>query len=302
MDMDIDMGTSVITKLKNKSKETGKPLQLYLQLFCQEEFLRKVALSKYVDNLVLKGGLFIYALTNFESRSTIDVDFLLQQFPNSVKSVRGIVEEILSINTGNDFIIFESKEFVTISPQRKYTGVGVQIVGRIKNTKTPFNVDFGVDDIIVPKAKKRTIPTQLDKFDAPEISTYSLESTVSEKFDAILQRLELTSRMKDYYDIFYIAHTFEFDGRILQEAILETLKKRGTDYSRESFNNIMAFSNDEAMQTKWRQFLKKLKVNEPEFKEALQTMNYFLGEIWLAIINETEFFGQWHPQLQVYSK
>jgi len=302
MDMDIDMGTSVITKLKNKSKETGKPLQLYLQLFCQEEFLRKVALSKYVDNLVLKGGLFIYALTNFESRSTIDVDFLLQQFPNSVKSVRGIVEEILSINTGNDFITFESKEFVTISPQRKYTGVGVQIVGRIKNTKTPFNVDFGVDDIIVPKAKKRTIPTQLDKFDAPEISTYSLESTVSEKFDAILQRLELTSRMKDYYDIFYIAHTFEFDGRILQEAILETLKKRGTDYSRESFNNIMAFSNDEAMQTKWRQFLKKLKVNEPEFKEALQTMNYFLGEIWLAIINETEFFGQWHPQLQVYSK
>ena len=33
--------------------------------------------------------------------------------------------------------------------------------------------------------------------------TYSLESTIAEKFDAILQRFELTGRMKDFYDIYY---------------------------------------------------------------------------------------------------
>jgi hypothetical protein len=60
-----DKGASVIARLKNKAKETGKPFHLYLQLFCQEEFLRKLSLSPYIDNLILKGGLFIYELTHF---------------------------------------------------------------------------------------------------------------------------------------------------------------------------------------------------------------------------------------------
>ena len=72
----MDMGASVIARLKNKAKETGKPFQLHLQLFCQEEFLRRLAASRYAENLVLKGGLFIYTLTNFESRATVDIDFL----------------------------------------------------------------------------------------------------------------------------------------------------------------------------------------------------------------------------------
>ena len=75
----MDNGASVISKLKEKSKKTGKPLQLYLQLFCQEEFLRRLSFSNYAENLILKGGLFIYTLTNFESRATIDVDFLMKQ-------------------------------------------------------------------------------------------------------------------------------------------------------------------------------------------------------------------------------
>ena len=51
----MDMGASVIARLKNKAKETGKPFQLHLQLFCQEEFLRRLAASCYAENLVLKG-------------------------------------------------------------------------------------------------------------------------------------------------------------------------------------------------------------------------------------------------------
>lgn len=46
----MDMGASVIARLKNKAKETGKPFQLHLQLFCQEEFLRRLAASKYAEN------------------------------------------------------------------------------------------------------------------------------------------------------------------------------------------------------------------------------------------------------------
>lgn len=42
----MDKAASILAKLKNKADKTGKPFQLYLQLFCQEEFLRKVSLSR----------------------------------------------------------------------------------------------------------------------------------------------------------------------------------------------------------------------------------------------------------------
>ena len=50
-----------------------------------------------------------------------------------------------------------------------------------------------------------SLSTRLEGFEPPEIYTYSLESTISEKFDAILQRMETTSRMKDFFDIYYLS-------------------------------------------------------------------------------------------------
>ncbi len=290
----MDKAAFVLAKLKNKSKAAGKPLQLYLQLFCQEEFLRKVSLSKYVNNLVLKGGLFIYTLTNFESRATIDVDFLIRQLPNSVEDIEKIVAEILAVDTGNDFITLTSKSFEAISPQRKYTGVSFQIIGKIKNTKTPFNVDFGVGDVIVPNSEKRIIPVQLDEFDNPQINTYSLESTIAEKFDAILSRLEMTSRMKDFYDIYYLSNIFDFDGRKLQEAIFETLQNRGTSYEKDSLTVIENFANDNGMVTKWNRWLKEIGNPQLDYKTVIDSIVKFLFPIWKVIINEDECFMMWN--------
>lgn len=292
----IDIGASVIARLKNKAQASGMSFQVHLRLFCQEEFLRRLSLSKYADNLVLKGGLFLFVLSGFESRATIDVDFLLRQIPGNVENARRIVSEIINTPSGNDFITFEMSSFEEISPQRKYKGVSFQLIGKIKNTKTPFNVDFGIGDVIVPKAEKRTIPTQLDTFDPPEISTYSLESTVAEKFDAMLQRMELTSRMKDYYDLYFIAHTFDFDGRKLQEAIVQTLQNRGTDYDRSSFDEIISFSGNDIMLVKWRQFIRRTKLPNVEFSEVTTLLNNFLGGIWDAIINEGEWLKNWSCQ------
>lgn len=298
----MDKGASVIAKLKNKAKETGKPLQVHLQLFCQEEFLRKLSMSKYADNLVLKGGLFIYTLTNFESRATVDIDFLMRQLPNKIEEIEKIIGEILNVDTGNDFIELSAKGFETISPQRKYKGVSFQIIGKIKNTRTPFNVDLGVGDIIVPKSEKRVIPVQLDEFTRPEISTYSLESTIAEKFDAILQLLEMTSRMKDFYDIYYLSNMFDFDGRKLQEAIFETLQNRGTTYSRDSLDKIKAFANDAQMISKWNLYLHTIKMPEIEFKTVIESLYTFLEPIWDAVINEGELFKVWNKNESKWMK
>ena len=260
-----DKAASVLAKLKNKAKISGISYQQCLQLFMQEEFLRKLSKSGYEDNLILKGGLFIYTLTNFESRATIDVDFLLRGFSNTIEDVKSMIGKIIETSTGNDFVSMTAKGFEEISPQRKYHGISTQIIGQIKNVRVPFNVDIGVGDIIVPKAEERKINTQLPDFEKPVIKTYSLESTIAEKFDAILQRFELTGRMKDFYDIYYLARTFDFEGAKLRVAIFETLKKRETPYDRDSFKRILALSEDEDMQKRWRYFLKNIKDDTLEF-------------------------------------
>ena len=55
-----DVAASVLERLKSKAAKSGMSYQLCLQLFCQEEFLRRLEKSKYAENLVLKGGLFLY--------------------------------------------------------------------------------------------------------------------------------------------------------------------------------------------------------------------------------------------------
>lgn len=85
-----DVAASVLARLKNKAAKSGRSYQLCLQLFCQEEFLRRLEKSKYAENLVLKGGLFLYSLTDFDSRVTADVDFLLRKMPNTPEQLQAI--------------------------------------------------------------------------------------------------------------------------------------------------------------------------------------------------------------------
>ena len=289
----VDIAASVLAKLKNKAKASGISYQQCLQLFFQEEFLRRLAGSKYAENFVLKGGLFIYALTNFESRATADVDFLMRGLNNGLAHMDKIVGEILAVDTGNDFVTFKAGKTEPIAVQRKYHGVSTQITGYIKNVRVPFNVDIGVGDVIVPNAQRRNIQTQLDGYEKPEILTYSLESTIAEKFDAILQRFELTGRMKDFYDIYYLSRTFDFDGLKLQTAIQETLQNRGTAYEKDSFERILALADDADMQTKWRYFLKSLGNPDMPFAEVVNGIQQFLTPVWTAILSESEHIQRW---------
>ena len=288
-----DIAVSVLARLKNKAKESGRSYQLCLQLFCQEEFLRRLEKSKYAENLVLKGGLFLYSLTDFDSRVTVDVDFLLRRIPNTPEQLKRILEEIIAVHTGNDFITFEIKAVAPIAVAKKYAGIGASIVTRIKNTRTPFSIDFGVGDVIVPKQEKRKIPTQLDDFVAPTINTYSIETTVAEKIDAILSLMEFSSRMKDYYDIYYLANKFDFDGKVLTEALKKTFENRGHSFTIEQFEQVMNFDNDEEMQKKWKAFVRKIDIKTDDFSTVLKTIKTFLTEPFTAAVRDKEFTEKW---------
>lgn len=288
-----DIAASVLARLKNKAAESGRSYQLCLQLFCQEEFLRRLEKSKYAENLVLKGGLFLYSLTDFDSRVTVDVDFLLRQVPNTPEQLKSILEDIIAVPTGNDFVTFEIKDVAPIAVAKKYAGISASIVSRIKNTRTPFSIDFGVGDVIVPKQEKRQIPTQLPEFESPTVNTYSVETTVAEKLDAILSLMEFSSRMKDYYDIYYIANKFDFNGGVLTEALKKTFSNREHSFSPEQFKQVMSFADDAAMQKKWKAFVRKINTKTDDYSTVLKTIQNFLEQPFIAAAENKTFTECW---------
>ena len=295
-----DTAASVLARLKNKSKESGRSYQLCLQLFCQEEFLRRLEKSDYSDNFVLKGGLFIYSLTGFDSRVTVDIDFLLKSLPNTPEQLRAILEKIISVDTGNKFITFEITSVLPISVAKKYAGISASLVAHIKNTRTPFSIDFGVGDVIVPKQEKRKIPTQLNDFSAPMINTYSLETTIAEKIDAILSLMEFSSRMKDYYDLYYLANKFDFDGKILVDALKRTFANREHKFTVEQFEQVVSFDADDLMQRKWKAFIKKIDAKTDDFSKVINTIDDFLRFPIETALNGTNFLMQWKASANIW--
>ena len=294
-----NMAASVLTRLKNQSKEEGIPFQMVLQLFAQEEFLRKLSLSQYADNLILKGGMFIYTLTEFDSRPTRDIDFLIKNLHGSLENIEQTMRDICNTSTGNDFITLEVLGTEAISVDKKYPGVKTTFMGRIGKVRIPFSIDVGIDDVIVPDPIKRTIVTRLPDFVSPEVFTYSLESTIAEKFDAILQRMAGTSRMKDFYDIYYLSGIFDFEGEILIEAVKSTLDHRNRELQDDVFAEIEDFKNNNALNTQWKAF-EPAKESGLLFDDVLDRLAVFLEPIYQNMLSETNYDKRWSCESKMW--
>lgn len=294
-----NMAASVLTRLKNQSKEEGIPFQMVLQLFAQEEFLRKLSFSEYADNLILKGGMFIYTLTEFDSRPTRDIDFLIKNLHGSMENIEQTMRDICNISTGNDFITLEVLGTETISVDKKYPGIKTSFMGRIGKVRIPFSIDVGIDDVIVPNPVKRSIVTRLPGFVSSEVFTYSLESTIAEKFDAILQRMAGTSRMKDFYDIYYLSGLFDFEGIVLIEAVRSTLAHRNRELSADVFAEIADFKNNNVLNTQWKAF-DPAKEAGLLFDDVLDRLAVFLEPIYQNILRKTDFDKRWSCESKLW--
>lgn len=290
----------LLQKLKEKSRKEGISYQFMLQLVCQEEFLRRLAHSRYRENLILKGGLFIFAYTEFSSRPTMDIDFLMKNLSNDQTEMLKVVNEIVNIETDYRFIELQGRSIMNITEQKDYHGIRIKMVGVIANTKTPFDIDIGIGDVIVPDAESRKISVQISGFESPNILTYSLESTVSEKWDAIISRMETTSRMKDYYDIYYLAGHYDFDGRILKDALLNTLSNRKTFFDETTIVKVSDLYNDEDMQRRWKSFSRSSLEIDLEFKVVVDMVVQFIGKPMNAIIKEEDFSEDWYSKDRTY--
>lgn len=295
-----NIAASVLARLKNKAKAQVIPLQQLLNLFCQEEFIRRLSESDYRENLILKGGYLLYSISGFTTRPTMDADYLLKNYSNDLDAIENLVKKIISQPGKNDFIEFKIRDLEEISEAKEYHGIRVNLIGIIGKTKTPFSIDFGVGDIIVPSPVERMLPVLLPEFKEPEVLTYSLESTVAEKLDAIILLMEATGRMKDFYDIYYLATSFNFEGRKLQEAIYETLSNRGTPHEKDSIAVIARLADNVEIQKRWINFCKKVLKYELDIKVVIDTIIEFTLPPYQSIVIEEEFFKKWSYEDKKY--
>ena len=283
-----NMDASVKARLKNIAKEYKKTFNLILQLYMQERFLYRLSVSEYKDNFVLKGGLFLFSMTGFTGRPTRDIDFLAYQISNDIENIKVIFKKICKIEY-NDGIIFDPNSvFVEeIKREAEHRGIRVKLTGYLGKAKEILWLDIGFYDIVVPEIITADYPVLLD-MDYPKIKMYSFESVVAEKFEAVVSLGELNSRMKDFYDIFILLSEKKFNRYILQKAIVETFKRRGTDILKSDQVFKKEFIEDRSRVNQWKLFLKKIGQKDIEFGYVMNVIKKSLLPIYNNIKKENE--------------
>ena len=285
---------SVKDKLKNKSRETGRTLQELFTLYGLERTIYRLSVSRYKENFVLKGGIFLYALYQGDyPRSTTDIDLLAQRISNAETDMKAIFTEILS-QEADDPLRFDlnTLNVTTITEFKEYHGVNISVLAYLDRTRIPVSIDVGYDDVIYPARVTIDFPVLLD-MDAPKLYAYSIYSVLAEKFHAIVSQGEATSRYKDYYDINVIAGKFSLNGSELKEAVNLTFKNRNTGY-----NDIIAFRDEfaenEIHRRRWDFFVKKKRtLMQIDFAEVLALIKTLFEPIVNSIESNSDFTEIW---------
>lgn len=139
------------------------------------------------------------------------------------------MEEMLALEVEPDGMTFDVASLQTepITKAADYQGIRVRCLGYLDTARVNIQLDLGFGDVVFPQPETASLPLLLD-YPAPQLICYSRESVIAEKFEAMLSRGELNSRMKDFYDVWLLSERFDFDGAKLTEAIRLTLEHRGT--------------------------------------------------------------------------
>ncbi len=162
--------------------------------------------------------------------------------------------------------------------------------------RVAIQVDVAFGDAVVPPPSLITYPTILD-FPAPEILAYSRESVIAEKFNAMVTRGVVNTRLKDFYDIWLLSRDFEFDGRTLSDAIRRTFEKRSTVIPPLPAGLTRAFAEDRGRQTQWTAFInKRLLGDAPRaLINVIDAVAGFLVPLVEAMVTGRPFPKVWPP-------
>jgi Nucleotidyl transferase AbiEii toxin, Type IV TA system len=272
-----NLPVSIHRRLLNLARSENRPLNELLQYYAIERFLYRLGNSVYRTQFILKGGQMLKVWNAPTARPTIDID-LLGKVNNSIENLEKIVSECCQTKS-SDGVVFDQSSIKgeAIRKDAEYQGVRITLNGTLGKIRLHLQIDFGFGDAVVPEPIEIELPQLLD-LGKPKLYGYTPESSIAEKFQAMVA-LDLTnSRMKDFYDIWLLSKTLEFDNKVLSDAIKETFKRRETPLPTSTPRALTTeFTNDKNKQTQWKAFLRKNRLDEEiELEAVVKEIEEFL--------------------------
>jgi len=220
---------SVRTRLLNLSKARQEDYNLTLTRYVSERFLYRLGMSQCRQDYVLKGAMLLtVSLDQLRYRPTRDID-MLRTGNQDEASIRADIETICSIDGGSDGLLFDTSHATMeeIRENNRYQGMRIRIPVYLGNARIRLQIDLGFGDVVYPPPQSITLKALLNQSE-PKVLAYPLEAVVAEKFEAILSIGMITSRMKDFFDIYVLATTRNFGRAALLRSIEATFQRRNT--------------------------------------------------------------------------
>ena len=280
-----DLPASIHQRLLNLARDQNRPLNELLQYFTIERFLFRLSRTDHRNKFILKGAQMLRVWNAPAVRPTMDID-LLGKVENDIEILKNIIRDCCSIDA-DDGVIFDTAS-VSAAPIRlhaEYEGIRITATGHLGNIKLSLQIDIGFGDIIIPAPIEIRFPGLLD-LETPVLLGYTPESTIAEKFQAIVALDMVNTRMKDFYDIWLLLTTLDLDKTNLRNAVLSTFDRRHTKLPRQIPVGLSpAFTENETKKKQWQAFLRKNRLDSDlSLREAAEQIQSSL----LPLITEVK--------------
>ena len=244
-------------KIKHYAKSNNIAAQVVLQNYMFECFLARLSASEYHEKFVVKGGMLIAAIVGLDTRSTMDLDTTLRKLPLTEEKITEAVMAICKIDMKDD-VIFKVKSIAPIRKDDIYGGYCVRLDATYDTINTPLSIDVSTGDVITPEAVKYEFSGIFDDDIRISLWGYNIETVIAEKVETILRRGVFTTRPRDYYDVYILGTTQEYDKETFREALTATAKHRGSTEQISDIENILKqISESGELKDMWRKYQKK---------------------------------------------
>ena len=292
-----NIAASVRQRLLNASRARREDFQVTLTRYALERLLYRLGKSAHRDQFVIKGAMLFSAWNKVPHRPTRDLD-LLSFGASDISRLEGVFREIVNIDVEPDGLEFfaESVRGARIKEDQEYEGVRLNVQARLEQARLSLQIDVGFGDDVTPAPEEIEYPTLLADSPTPRLRAYSRYSVVAEKFQAMVMLGIANTRMKDFFDIWTLARSFDFDGRVLCQAMKVTFERRKTEVpSIAPLALTPEFYEDRTKQSQWGAFLKRsqLAAQSTTLDEVATVLRAFLLPPASAVAEGKLFDARW---------
>lgn len=266
---------AVKDKLRNISREKNIDFNSVMRFYMYDRFVERLSKSKYKDNFILKGGFYLSKLFGLDNRSTMDIDTAIRKTNLSLENVIKMITEIINIDV-DDNVKFEIEKTESIRDEDEYGGLRITIKFTLENMKDSFHIDIATGDPIHPGPDDYKYESLIGN-EIYKVWSYNLETILAEKIETILSKLEASSRMKDYYDI-YLIHRFKFNKinkTKFRGAVEKTFEKR--EFNADLITSLNVVKDSKILRDKWVSYSRKNSyARNLKFDETIKCLEDFI--------------------------